>query len=731
MVSAGVTAYGTVLACDMALWGSAWGGTLLLGKPNVEGRALGWLWALGALRWALLHGVALTVPGGRGRPVLRRWVAALCLLGPVFESGKAALLQEGRPGDPIPDPGKAALAAAAATAACLFWELTFPDAEREEAGGAKEKKKQEAKALFMRVVRYSRPDALHLGAAFVFLSLAVICEMFIPFYTGRVVDALGSQYEHSSFLSAIALMGLFSFGSSLFAGLRGGMFMCSLSRLNKRIRHMLFHTLLEQEIGFFEENKPGSLSSRLSSDTNKMGLSVAMNVNVLVRSVVKVLGMLGLMLGLSWQLTLLTCVEMPLLAFLQKSYNTYCQALGQELQDCKAEAKEMASSVVGAVRTVHSFGARESETQRYEEVLRKMHDIQSRKGIRSAVHLLLRRLVTVGVKVVMLFYGRQLIASGRLSGGGLLSFVLYQKDMTSNVKNLVYVSGEMLNSVGAAAKVFQYLDRKPRQKEAGQLAPSELEGRLTFRNVTFAYPACPDTPALKGVSLELSPGKMTALVGPSGGGKTSCVSLLERFYEPQQGEVLLDGLPLHSYQHQYLHQKMALVSQDPVLFSGSIRNNIAYGLEDCSLERVKAAAIKANAHNFICDLEQGYDTDVGECGNQLSAGQKQCIAIARALVRAPKVLILDEATSRMDVDTQLAMQAALYGSAGQTVLVVAHRLKTVEEADHIIFMEDGTVVEQGTHQQLMAKRGRYHRLKEKLFADLDNAEESLIGTVTS
>ncbi|KAJ8390684.1 hypothetical protein AAFF_G00100640 [Aldrovandia affinis] len=223
----------------------------------------------------------------------------------------------------------------------------------------------------------------------------------------------------------------------------------------------------------------------------------------------------------------------------------------------------------------------------------------------------------------------------------------------------------------------------------------------------------------RGVSLELRPGQMTALVGPSGGGKSSCISLLERFYEPQEGEVLLDGLPLHSYQHQYLHRKMAMVSQDPVLFSGSVRDNIAYGLEDCSMERVEAAARKANAHNFICELEQGYNTDVGERGGQLSAGQKQCIAIARALVREPKVLILDEATNCMDMDTQLAIQEVLSGCAGQTVLVVAHRLKTIEAADHILFLEHGQVVEQGTHEQLMARRGRYHRLKEELFTEQD------------
>ncbi|KAI1886599.1 hypothetical protein AGOR_G00197470 [Albula goreensis] len=429
MAGAAVGAYGAVLLCELALWVLLWGGVVLLECPSRAGVDLGLLWVLGVGRWAVLRWLSWVVPGGRDQPVLRRWVAALCLLGPVFESGRAALQQERTLSGQLPDPGTVATGLVASTAACLFWELTFPEAQK-----GKGAKQQQAKAMFMRVVRYSAPDALHLGAAFIFLSLAVICEMFIPYYTGRVVDILGSQYEVSGFLSAIGLMALFSLGSSLCAGLRGGMFMCSLSRLNKRMRHMLFHQLVQQEIGFFEQTKPGSLASRLSSDTNKMGLSVAMNVNVLVRSMVKVMGVLGLMVGLSWQLTLLTCVEMPLLAVLQNNYNTYSQALAQQLQDCKAEAQEVAASVLGAVRTVRSFGAESREEKRYQEVMSKMHRIQTRKGVMSAIHLLLRRMVTVGVKVLMLYYGRRLIGSGQLTSGGLLSFVLYQKDMGTNVK---------------------------------------------------------------------------------------------------------------------------------------------------------------------------------------------------------------------------------------------------------------------------------------------------------
>uniref|UniRef100_A0A673VUU0 Transporter associated with antigen processing, subunit type t, teleost specific n=1 Tax=Salmo trutta TaxID=8032 RepID=A0A673VUU0_SALTR len=679
------------------LWGALWTGLVLL-EFSSSGGLVG-LWAFGALRWALHHSITLVLSDRKPQQVLRRWVAVLCLLPPVFESGRMVMVPASTADDLglVPGPSMVVLALVSSTVACLAWELGFPDDGGNQ--GKEKKKKQEARAQLMRVVRYCKPDALYLAAAFLFLSLAVICETFIPYYQGKVIDTLRGQYH-------------FSFGC-----LRGGLFMCSLSRLNKRMRHMLFRNLVQQDIPFFEENKPGSLASRLGNDVDKMGRSVALNSNVLVRSLVKTAGMLVLMLGLSWQLTLLTMVEMPLLTLLQTKYNTYNQEFTKQLQDCQAQIKELASQAIGAVRTVRSFRAEEKELDRYNQALERMYKVQEHKGIISAVHLLLRRMVTVGLKVAMLFLCRRLISAGQLSIGSVLAFVLFQKDMVTNMKHLVYVFGDMLCTVGAAAKVFTFLDRKSDQKEAGELAPAKLQGKLAFHNVSFYYPSRPNTPALKAVSLELHPGKMTALVGPSGGGKSSCVSLLARLYEPKEGQVLLDGQPLHCYQHQYLHQKMALVSQEPVLFSGSIRHNIEYGLVGCTLEKVKEAAKSANVHDFICTLEQGYDTDVGECGGQLSSGQKQCIAIARALVREPQVLILDEATSGMDINTQHVVQGVLAGSVGQTVLVVAHRLQTVEKADQIIFMEGGEVVEQGTHQELMASKGRYHRLKEELFED--------------
>ncbi|XP_072524080.1 antigen peptide transporter 2 [Salminus brasiliensis] len=716
---AAVRAYGLLLGCDLILWL-----TLVTGLLWCEGTfilSLSWIWAFRALSWALLNKVGSLLVEKSLQPLLKRWVVLLCFLPPVFDTVQTLVPRGICAFCPVPDLGMVVLNATTATLVYMVGEMAFPfnDSKKD---AKKKKKEQEAKALLMRVIHYSKADYPHLGAAFLFLILAALFESFIPFYVGKIIDVFSGEYQHGNFMWAIVLMSLYSFGSSLFTGLRGGMFMCSLSRLNRRIRHMLFQNLMKQETSFFEENRPGSLTSRLVSDTDKMGRSVAMNVNVLLRSLVKTCSMLVSMLSLSWQLTILTCVEMPLLAMLQNNYNTFAQKTSRELQDCKAEIEQLAFSAVDAIKTVRSFRAEAQEQKRYEEALDRKRRVQTRKGIYSAIHLLLRRCVSVSLRVAMLLLGRNLITSGQLSSGGLLAFVLYQKDMVTNMRHLVYVYGDILNTVWSAEKVFQLLDRRPKVREAGNLVPQKLEGRLTFNDVTFSYPSR-DVKALKSVSLELSPGKMTALVGPSGGGKSTCVSLLQRFYEPQEGEVLLDGVPLYRYQHQYLCSQMATVSQNPVLFSGSVSYNIEYGLQNCTPERVKDAAKKARAHNFICNLDQGYNTDVGQGGGQLSSGQKQCIAIARAMIRNPKILILDEATSNLDSNTQHAVQEALSGSAGQTVLVVAHRLQTIEKADHIIYMEDGMIVEQGTHQQLMAKGGRYYQLREKLFI-LDSDQQN-------
>lgn len=304
-----------------------------------------------------------------------------------------------------------------------------------------------------------------------------------------------------------------------------------------------------------------------------------------------------------------------------------------------------------------------------------------------------------------------------MTTGNLVSFILYQSNLGDNIRTLTYIFGDMLNSVGAAGKVFEYLDRKPQVSTDGERKPDQLTGHVSFRDVNFAYPANPNKTVLQDFTLDLKPGQMIALVGSSGEGKSTCVSLLERFYDPQDGEILLDGIPLESYDHSFLHKKIAVVSQEPVLFSGSIKDNITYGLPDCSLDEIQEAARKANAHDFIRKLDKGYDTEVGESGSQLSKSERQQIAIARALVRQPRVLILDEITSSLDTESENKVQQALAKCPNQTLLVIAHRLKTIEKADQIVVISGGKVGEQGTHQELMDMKGSYYKLRMEHFTE--------------
>lgn len=700
-----------ILLLDMVLCLAFWAGLVVLKCSSCGG--LTGLWAFGAVKWVLLYSFTFILTDGKPQAVLHRLVALLCLLPPVFESRWMLLARPSEPYPaPSPDPSMMLMGLASSILTCVVWEVGLSTSRKTR----KDNSKLDAGQLMMRMVKYFKPDVLYLIAAFSFLILGVICDTFIPLYQGMVIDMLRDQSLQMNSFYALRQLALVSLGSALFSGLRGSIFMCTLSRLNKRMKHQLFHSLLQQEVHFFAENDPGSLCSRLHSDVDRMGRTVALNANALVRSTVKTGLMLIVMLGLSWELTVLTVIEMPLLAAVQSQYIIRSKDFKNQLQDLLAQAKEQAHQTISGIRTVRSFKGEKDEMKRYNGSLEKMCAVKTRAQIYSSVFLLIRRLVSLGIKIFMLFQARSLLSSGRLTIGNLVSFLLYQKPMSVNLREILYSCGETLSTVGIISKVFSYLDRKPKCKEAGELAPEKLEGQIVFRDVTFVYPSSTaDKPALKSVSMEVRPGKMTALVGPSGSGKTSCVSLLKRLYEPQEGQILLDGEPLHHYQHKYLHQKMALVAQNPVLFSGSVRYNIEYGLKYCSIEKVKKAAEKVNAYDFISKLEKEYDTDVGEYGSKLADGEKQCIAIIRALVRDPQIIILDEATSQLDVDTQHVVLKEVL-ARGRTVLVVAHHLKTVEKADHIVFIENGEVVEEGTHQELMAKKGRYHRLKEELFS---------------
>ncbi|XP_042708436.2 ABC-type oligopeptide transporter ABCB9 isoform X2 [Chrysemys picta bellii] len=540
-----------------------------------------------------------------------------------------------------------------------------------------EKREEASGATIQKLLSYTKPDALFLGIATFFLLVAALGETFLPYYTGLAIDGIVIQKSMDQFSSAVVIMSLLAIGSSFAAGIRGGLFTLVFARLNIRLRNCLFKSLVAQETSFFDENRTGDIISRLTSDTTIVSDLVSQNINIFLRNVVKATGVIVFMFSLSWQLSLVTFMGFPIIMLVSDLYGKYYKKLSKEVQNALAKANNTAEETISDMKTVRSFASEDMEANVYCEKLQQVYKLNRKEA---------------------LAYTYYVWSSGSVGS----------------------VYSGLMQGVGAAEKVFEFIDRKPTMVNDGTLAPDHVEGKVEFRNVTFSYATRSATQVLQNVSFTLYPGKVTALVGPSGSGKSSCVNILENFYPLQDGQVLLDGQPINMYDHKYLHSVISLVSQEPVLFARSIAENISYGLTSVSFESVVQAAQKANAHAFITELQDGYNTEAGEKGAQLSGGQKQRVAIARALIRAPPVLILDEATSALDAESEHTIQQAIYGDLqNHTVLVIAHRLSTVEKAHNIIVLDKGRVVQQGMHKELMEEGGLYSKLVQRQILGLE------------
>ncbi|XP_073442153.1 ABC-type oligopeptide transporter ABCB9 isoform X3 [Dendrobates tinctorius] len=511
-----------------------------------------------------------------------------------------------------------------------------------------------------RLLSYSKQDSGYLMIAFVFLLLCTLGEIFSPYYTGLVIDGIVVQRSLKQFSSAVVILAILAVLSSFSAGVRGGLFTFTFARLNIRIRNLLFRSLVSQEIAFFDENHTGDIISRLTSDTTTVSDVVSENVNVFLRSCVKAVGVIVFMFSLSWQLSMLTFLGFPIILLVSRVYGRYYKKLAKEVQTALAKANSTAEETISAIKTVRSFANEETEAIVYSEKLQQVYSLYKKEAIAYTYYVWSTGFTQLVLQISILYYGGHLVISGQTTSGNLISFVIYE-----------FLLGDCMENL----------------------------------------------------SFTLYPGKVTALVGPSGSGKSSCVNILENFYPVEEGEVFLDDQAIKMYDHKYLHARVSMVSQEPVLFARSINSNISYGLSSVPLEVVISAAKRANAHNFITELPNGYDTETGEKGAQLSGGQKQRVAIARSLIRNPRVLILDEATSALDAESEHAIQQAMNSDLqGRTLLVIAHRLSTVEKAHNIIVLDRGRVVQQGTHRELMEEGGLYSQLVQRQVSGL-GAEE--------
>ncbi|NXC80367.1 ABCB9 protein, partial [Cercotrichas coryphoeus] len=620
-----------------------------------------------------------------------------------------------------------------------------------DGGTPRDKREEAAGPTIHKLLSYTKPDAFFLGIASFFLLVAALGETFLPYYTGLAIDGIVVQKSMDRFSTAVLVMSLLAIGSSFAAGIRGGVFTLIFARLNIRLRNCLFRSLVSQEMSFFDENRTGDVISRLTSDTTIVSDLVSQNINIFLRNVVKATGVIFFMFSLSWKLSLVTFMGFPIIMLVSDVYGKYYQKLSKDVQSALAKANNTAEETISAMKTVRSFANEETEANVYWQKLQQVYKLNKREAMAYTYYVWSSGLTLLVVQVSILYYGGHLVISGQMTSGNLISFIIYEFVLGDCMESIGSVYSGLMQGVGAAEKVFEFIDRQPTMVHDGSLAPDHVDGKVEFRNVTFSYRTRSATQVLQNVSFTLHPGKVTALVGPSGSGKSSCVNILENFYPLQDGQVLLDGRPINMYDHKYLHSVISLVSQEPVLFARSIADNISYGLTSASFESVVQAAQKANAHNFITELQDGYHTgthpaagpgtcaawhllifsltpsslcldptEAGEKGAQLSGGQKQRVAIARALIRTPPILILDEATSALDAESEHAIQQAIYGDLqNHTVLVIAHRLSTVERAHNIIVLDKGRVVQQGSHKELMEEGGLYSKLVQRQILGLE------------
>ncbi|XP_048196434.1 mitochondrial potassium channel ATP-binding subunit [Perognathus longimembris pacificus] len=568
--------------------------------------------------------------------------------------------------------------------------------------------------------RFLRPHLLLLGAAIVLALGAALANVQIPLLLGQLVEIVSrytrervgsfaseSRHVSTQLLLLYGLQGLLTFG-----------YLALLSHVGERMavdmRKALFSNLLRQDIAFFDAKKTGQLVSRLTTDVQEFKSSFKLVISQGLRSCTQVAGCLVSLSLLSPRLTLLLAVTTPVLMGVGTLLGSSLRKLSRQCQEQIARATGVADEALGNVRTVRAFAMERREEERYGAELEDCRCKAEELGRGIAAFQGLSNIAFNCMVLGTLFIGGSLVAGQQLTGGDLMSFLVASQTVQRSMASLSVLFGQVVRGLSAGARVFEYMALSPCVPLSGgsRIPGTELRGAVTFQNVSFSYPCRPGFEVLTDFTVTLPPGKIVALVGQSGGGKSTVASLLERFYDPTAGAVTLDGHDLRTLDPSWLRgQVLGFISQEPVLFGTTIMENIRFGKEDASDEEVYAAAREANAHEFICSFPEGYNTVVGERGATLSGGQKQRLAIARALVKRPTVLILDEATSALDAESEQVVQEALdRASAGRTVLVIAHRLSTVRAAHHIVVLAKGRVCEAGTHEELLKKGGLYAEL---------------------
>jgi ABC transporter fused permease/ATP-binding protein len=579
-------------------------------------------------------------------------------------------------------------------------------------------------ATVRRILSLARPEWRLLVAGTGALAAGSAASLLYPQAIRFIIDGalgggartvLGPSGPVSVDRAALAMLAL-ALVQGLAIALRARCFGVAGERVVNGLRKDLYRAILEQEVAFFDERRTGELMSRLASDASVLQSAVSSNVSMGLRHLATATGAVAFLFFTSPRLALVMLAIVPAVAMGAVIYGRRVRRLAKEVQDALAAAGEVAEEAISSLRTVRSFDAEGREVERYGAAVRRAFEAARRRIRAGSAFMGSAAGAGYAAIAVVLWYGGRLLSRGALSAGGLTSFLVYTLVLAMSLGSLADLWAEFMKALGAAERIFEIEDRVPRIPTAGGERPDLVEGWLAWEGVQFSYPSRPDVVVLQGIDLAVAAGEVVALVGPSGAGKSTLAQLLSRFYDPDAGRIRLDDHDLRGLDPGWLRRQIGVVSQEPILFSGTIADNIRYGRPTASESEVIAAARAANAHDFVERFPDGYATLVGERGVQLSGGQKQRVAIARAVLKDPRVLVLDEATSALDAESEHLVQEALERlMRGRTTLIIAHRLSTVLGADRAVVLEGGRIVQIGSHADLMTEDGPYRRLVERQF----------------
>jgi len=567
-----------------------------------------------------------------------------------------------------------------------------------------------------RLMMYFRPYKIILILAVICTALISLSSLMVPWLTGKgLIDKVIGEKNIPllnlvalGFIGLVVVKGVFSYLQTYLTSFIG-------YKIVMDMRNQIFQHLQRLSLSFYKRRRAGEIMSRLISDTNVLQNALVENIMKLILNILLVIGVLIFIFYIHWRLSLLTLFTLPLLIFTLGKLGSRIKKFSNLVQMKIADISSIIQETIGGIEVIKSFATEKQEVERFQTYnVQNFHLNMKRTRLVAILPPLMEILTTIGLSAI-LWYGGLEVINGNLTIGELVAFLGYVALAVNPLNKIGKNYSRYQQALASAERMFEILDTEPEIKESPKaIEMPRINGYIQFRNVSFSYDD--KELVLKDIDLDLRPGEKIALVGRSGVGKTTLVSLIPRFYDPTSGSITIDGHNIRNVKLMSLRRQIGIVSQETFLFNGTIKDNIAYGKMKATDEEIVDAAKKANAHNFIMSLEKGYDTPVGERGVKLSGGQRQRIAIARAILRDPRILILDEATSAVDAESEALIQDALEKlMKDRTTIIIAHRLSTILRADKIIVLDERKIEEIGSHQELLAKNGLYTRLYKSQF----------------